>query len=194
MTYHIYRTEGVILSSSPAGEANRFYHCYTKDHGLIGIWGQGVRKLGSKLRPNLQDLTTVRVHIVRGKDLWRLTDIDHLGSFPNIYASRRKRLTVGNVAALMKRLLEEEADPALYRLFVSWLACVNDRPDDQDGLVSLETLFVLRLLHRLGYGKESVPKDLALSEEWTDALIEHVRSKRGELVRIANSALLQTHM
>ena len=84
MSYHIYQTEGVILSSHLAGESNRFYYIYTEEFGLIGVWGQGVRKLESKLRFNLQDFSHVRIHLIRGKNMWKLTDVDRISSFQKL--------------------------------------------------------------------------------------------------------------
>jgi len=194
MSYHIYTTEGVILSSSLAGESNRFYHIYTKDMGLIGVWGQGVRKLESKLSFHLQDLSHVRIQMIRGKHLWRLTDVENISYFENILASRSKRIVVGQIAVLLKRLLEEGKEPILYNLFIESMKELEQTELDQTALQSFELLFVLRTLYHLGYGKNSVPSDLVESNGWGKEVLEQVSKNKVVLTKIANTSLQHTHM
>ncbi|MCK5027896.1 MAG: DNA repair protein RecO [Candidatus Pacebacteria bacterium] len=194
MSYHIYRTEGFVLSGTDAGESNRFYHIYTEEFGLIGVWGQGVRKLESKLRFNLQDFSHVRVHLVCGKNMWKLTDVDRIGSFQKLLASEEKRLLVGRLVSLMKRLLEEGSDPVLYDFFVTALEYLEKQMMNKEQLRSFEVLFVLRVLHHLGYGEEAVPTDLSRSHVWNDDVFASVWKQHKKLVKIASTSLQQTHM
>ncbi len=194
MSYHIYQTEGVILSSNPAGESNRFYYIYTEELGLVGVWGQGVRKLESKLRFNLQDFSHICVNLVRGKNMWRLTDVEKVGDFPRLLASEEKRMLTGRLVSLMKRLLEEGADSTLYHFFVTALEYLETQTLDKEQLRSFEVLFVLRILHHLGYGEDAVPADLSRSQVWNDDVFDLVQKQRKKLVEIANISLQQTHM
>jgi DNA repair protein RecO (recombination protein O) len=194
MSYHIYATEGIILSSNLAGESNRFYHILTKDIGLIGVWGQGVRKLESKLRYNLDDFSYVRVHVVRGKNLWRLTDVETISTYTGVRSNIEKRLVMGRMAALVKRLLEEGADSRVYDLFVEAVSELNKERWYRKTLSAFELLFVLRLLSHLGYGMGSVPKELAETSMWDDDTLDMVTRQKTALTKIANMSLQHTHM
>lgn len=194
MSYYLYNTEGIILSSNLAGESNRFYHVYTKELGLVGIWGQGVRKLESKLRFHLQDFSRVRVHLVRGKHMWRLTDVDHVERFSSILESFDKRILIGNMSALLKRLLDEEADEELYALVTSAFEYLEVNELDKEELLSFEVLFVLRLLHHLGYGEERIPENISRSTLWNREVFDAVHQRRAFFAHVANKSLQQTHM
>lgn len=194
MAYHLYSTEGIILSSTLAGESNRFFHIYTEELGLVGVWGQGVRKLESKLRYNMRDFSHVRIHLIRGRHLWRLTDVEKIDSFHDVVLSIEKRLVMGRIASLMKRLLEEGADPELFRFFVESVAYLETETFDDAQLRSFELLFVLRALSHLGYGMEAVPRELVEIFEWNNEVLESVKAQRSLLTRIANVSLQQTQM
>lgn len=190
----MYHTEGIILSSTLAGESNRFFHMYTQELGLIGVWGQGVRKLESKLRYNMRDFACVKIHLVRGRHLWRLTDVEKVDSFQDIIASPEKRLVMGRLASLMKRLLEEGTDTELYGFFIGSIKFLEENSFDDLELRSFELLFVLRSLAHLGYGMETVPRDLVESFVWNDEILTKVGGQINTLTKIANASLQQTQM
>ena len=194
MSYHIYNTEGVILSSHLAGDSSRFYNIYTKKLGLVGVWAQGVRKLESKLRFNLQDFSHVRIHLVRGKHMWRLIDIETQKKPYNILSLQQKRLVLGRMTSLLRRLLDEGSDDVLYDLFLSAVAHLDDKSFDMRYLNSFELLFVLRVLHHLGYGKDSIKEDVILSYLWNEDVLEYVQERRLYLTKVANISLQHTHM
>ena len=74
MSYTVYWSEAVILGHAPFGEANKYIHVFTREFGLISARMQGVRTLHSKLRYHTQDYSIARVALIRGRDLWRLTN------------------------------------------------------------------------------------------------------------------------
>ena len=194
MSYHIYNTEGIILSSHLAGDSSRFYNIYTEKLGLVGVWAQGVRKLESKLRFNLQDFSCVRVHLVRGKHMWRLTDVETQKKPYNILSLQQKRLVMGKMASLLRRLLDEGSDDVLYNLFQSAIVHLDDESFDIKYLNSFELLFVLRVLYYLGYGKDSIKEDIILSYLWNEDVLGYVQERRLYLTKIANISLQHTHM
>src|SRR4051812_15310479 len=83
MAYHIYRTEGIVLRGSPDGESNKYLSVYTRELGLVGATARSVRKAESKLRYGLQEYSISTVSLVRGRDVWRITNAVPIS---NIYA------------------------------------------------------------------------------------------------------------
>lgn len=194
MSYHLYHTEGYILSSTVAGESNRFYHIYTEQLGLIGVWGQGVRKLESKLRYNMQDLTRVKIHVVRGKNMWRLTDVESVHSFRGIRSSHIKRQVVSDIAQLVKRLLDEGGDEVVYTLLTQLLENIEIAEEKPADSKALELLFVVRLLQHLGYGDELLPRDVVYDTSWNSDMIKIVKQHKKMLARAVNRSLQETQM
>ena len=76
MSYHIYTTKGIVLSSVPVGEADRIYKILTRDLGLVRARALSVRKSTSKLRGALEPFSLSQVSLVRGKEFWRLTSAE----------------------------------------------------------------------------------------------------------------------
>ena len=72
--HHIYHTEGIILGSRNFGEAGKHYYIFTRDLGMITATAQGVRKMSSKLRFVLQDFSYIKIDLVQGKNIFRVTN------------------------------------------------------------------------------------------------------------------------
>lgn len=100
MAYTVHTTEGFILSSTPIGEANRIYHIFTREFGVIIATAQGVRLSKSKLRPHLLEYSFSSVSLVKGKEFWRIT------SAAQILKSKDK--TYIQILSVIKRLLQGE--------------------------------------------------------------------------------------
>lgn len=110
MSYAVYTTRGWILASAPSGEASKSYSIYTEDFGLVSARAQGVRKLDSKLRYNLDDFSFATLSLVRGKEFWRLTGAEK-AELPE-----GGKLARARVLSLVKRLVHgEERNEALFR-------------------------------------------------------------------------------
>jgi len=102
MAYTVHTTEGFILSSAPVGEANRIYHIFTREFGVIIATAQGVRLNTSKLRPHLLDYSFSSVSLVKGKEFWRITSAAGI--------SKSKDKTYIQILSILKRLLQGEGE------------------------------------------------------------------------------------
>jgi DNA repair protein RecO (recombination protein O) len=139
MSYHIYTTKGLILSSRPLREADRLYSILTRDFGLIRALGVGVRKEASKLRGSLEPVSLSSVSLIRGKEFWRLTSSEVI-----------KRTKASRPLQLLEMLVAGEAShPELFDVV-------------EENLDSDETALVAKILFHLGYLKE---EDLKLEEK-----------------------------
>lgn len=102
MAYTVHTTEGFILSSAPVGEANRIFHIFTREFGVIIATAQGVRLSKSKLRPHLLDYSFSSVSLVKGKEFWRITSAAGV--------SRSNNKIYIQILTIIKRLLQGEGE------------------------------------------------------------------------------------
>ena len=194
MSYHIYQTEGFVLSGVDSGESNRFLHIYTKELGLIGVHAQSLRKIESKLRHNLQDFSYIYLNVVRGKNMWRITDVEQLKTITGILNSRQKLSVLGQISSLMKRMLEEGRDDTLYSLFTEAIVFLDTNKLSRDELINFELLYVLRMLHHLGYGKRVDVSDLILLSLWDTQTLKEVGRRRQQITSLVNTSLFETQL
>src|SRR3989344_4801484 len=109
MSHHIYTTEGLVLGSMPLGEANKYISIFTRDLGLIRASAQGVRSVSSKLRYGLQDFSQSTISLVRGKNVWRVTNaLPYKNLFASFKNDESKFLLCTNVLSLVKKLVAGE--------------------------------------------------------------------------------------
>lgn len=134
MAYTVHTTEGFILSSIPVGEANRLYHIFTREFGVIIATAQGVRLMQSKLRPHLVDSSLSSVSLVKGKEFWRITSASVI--------SRSNNKIYIQILSVIKRLLQGEGE---HEVLFDYLKQELFK-EDLD-----ETNLMVRILSDLGY-------------------------------------------
>ena len=195
MAHHIYQTECIILGSRNIGESNRFFFLLTKDLGLILASAQGVRELKSKLRYRLQDLRHVVVELVRGKEIWRITNVEHPRDFQELFRDNEKTALVRRISALMRRLVQGEAkDPALFHVLSQLFRFLEEQDLSTEDLHTLEVLVNLKVLHLLGYGSEhEVFRPFYMMPPSKDLLLHMEPVKKRALSEI-NRALKESHL
>ncbi|MBI5140045.1 MAG: DNA repair protein RecO [Candidatus Vogelbacteria bacterium] len=159
MSYHLYTTEGWILGSSDTGEANRYLEIFTKDLGLLRAHAQGARYLKSKQRYNLQTFSSVKVSLVCGKEIWRLTSALTIILAKDLMKDPARLQLITRVFSLLKRLVRgEDKDEKLYNDLDTSINFLIKNDLNDEFLKNFETVLVLRILSHLGYTAEN--KDL----------------------------------
>lgn len=152
MSHHIYHTRGVILSSSPTGESNRFYKIFTEELGLVSAHAQAVREGKSKLRYVLQENSFVTIDLVRGKEMWRIISAGAHRPLDNIKNNATQLKLFTHFCALLARLVQGEGrDQELFDETQRVADFLEKNVLSQDLALSFETLVALRLLVHLGY-------------------------------------------
>ncbi len=121
--HHIYHTEGIILSSRNFGEAGKHYSIFTRDLGMITATAQGVRKMSSKLRFVLQDFSYLKIDLVAGKNIFRVTSASKTNKLENLTKNKETFEVFANIARLLKRLLAGvEPNEALFADLINGLS------------------------------------------------------------------------
>jgi hypothetical protein len=72
--YHKHTTFAFVLNVSPSGEKNHFITLFTRGFGMVRAKAQSVRVADSKLRYALQEFSYIEVSLVKGKEIWRITN------------------------------------------------------------------------------------------------------------------------
>lgn len=195
MSHPIYHTRGIILSSTEAGEANRYYRIFTEDYGLIGALAQSVREEKSKLRYVLQDLSFINVDLVRGKDIWRITGATSLQHFESLKTNYAQLKFFARLAALILRLVQGETpDKKLFHEIFSVADFLDEHSVPREYEFALETLIALRVLTHLGYMDPSVHEEFLLPHEYSTALVESFEKNSKRAVVRVNEALAASHL
>ncbi len=161
MSYHIYTTKALVLSTRIYREADSIYLLLTRDLGLVRATAAGVRKESSKLRGSLEPISIALVSLVRGQDYWRLTSAQN-----SVKVSPRPEIL--RPLVLLEKLIQGEAHhPELFDAVEGRL--MGHKKTGQD----FETILVAESLFHLGYLKAS---DLALPKrDLTHAINEGLR-------------------
>ncbi len=192
MAYSVYTTEGLVLGSTPRGEADRSYSIFTKDLGLIFATARGVRKEESKLKGALQDLTLATLSFVRGKKEWRITAaFSEENLFARFRHERRKFEMVTRVSSLLSKLVAgEEVNVPLFEIVHSALLFLSKNPFSDNVLHDFECILVLRILNALGYvAKTSNFEEILQDNVWNEHQRVLANSHKREIIRSINTAL-----
>jgi len=157
MSYTKYRSRGIIVGGSNIGEASRSYNIFTRDFGLIKVKAQGIRELKSKLKFHLQNLSFIDLHLIKGKNGWRITEAYKIKSIPDVFKREKEKLQSSTrILLFLKRMLpEEDSDKKLFDIIMEGLNFMGLKdgsdPLTKEDILNLESLVVLRVLRNLGY-------------------------------------------
>lgn len=196
MSYHLHTTPAFILKSRSSGEASKVITLFTRELGLLEAHAQGVRKLQSKLRSSLQDMSFIRVSLVRGREFWRITSAEKLPELEGISESRPKKIVTARVFSLLKRfIVGEQADQKLFEVVreaLYFLAKSHLSPRD---ISHFEIIVVLRILYHLGYlSKEGDLEPFLSSEEWNKILLETIVPLRRQALLSINTSFGESQL
>ncbi|MEA1929869.1 MAG: DNA repair protein RecO [Patescibacteria group bacterium] len=181
MSHHLHHTQGILIHSRSYGEANRLLYLLTPDLGLVLVAAQGVRQSYSKLRGQLSNYSQLRLSLVRGRGVWRLTAAESLNGFQVSALPLEARRVWLRLCALLVRLVHgEEGHPELFACFINWAEQLPSL--EADALARRSLLWHLELLYLLGY----IPKEQ----------LDYARLNEDEprLVALINQALEGSHL
>jgi len=192
--HHIYHTEGIILGSRNFGECGRYYYIFTRDLGMVYASAQGVRKMSSKLRFVLQDFAYLKIDLVAGKNIFRVTNASKTNILEKITKQPETFGIFTNIACLLKRLLAGiEPNESLFADLLNGLTILENSQTKEE-LYNIEAIIVLRILSNLGYiGDSEVLKTFIKSPLEQEVVYEATRN-RARILREINKALKETHL
>lgn len=192
--HHIYHTEGIILGSRNFGEAGKHYSIFTRDLGMITATAQGVRKMSSKLRFVLQDFSYIKIDLVQGKNIFRVTNALKTNKLEQIAKQLHTFEVFINIARLLKRLLAGiEPNEALFTDLLNGLS-ILEKTQTKEDLRNIEAIIVLRILNNLGYiGEDEILANL-IKSPFEENLVFEISKDRTKVLHKINKALKETHL
>jgi len=197
MSHHIYQTQGLILGGFNVGESNRFIQIFTKDLGLISASAQGVRELRSKLRYSLQDFSYANIDIVRGKQVWRVTNAGEIYTLKFLMDDIEKQKVFKNIVSLIKRLFTGEAQQeTLFDDIVSGFMFLKNEKFSKEELHHFEIIIVLKILDNLGYwGKQDEFDNFLYKRKWNREFLNEMNTLiKPDVLCEINRVLKETHL
>ncbi|MCK4918177.1 MAG: DNA repair protein RecO [Candidatus Pacebacteria bacterium] len=201
--HEIYNTEGIILSGGDIGEANKFINIFSEQFGLISATAQSVRQIKSKLRFGLQKFTVSNFSLVRGKDVWRITNIEYKQNLYYEFCKDKNKLkTMISILVLIKKLLAgEKYNKRLYKIIRRSISFLKKENLSEKEISDFENIVLIRVLHNLGYFNEdkkiqgeNIYKKIIETSSWSKKILEEVRGFNGEIIEDINESLYNTHL
>lgn len=192
--HHIYHTEGIILGSRNFGEAGKYYYIFTRDLGMIHASAQGVRKMSSKLRYVLQDFAYLKVDLVAGANIFRVTSASKTNKLEQITKKPENFKVFANITRLLRRLLAGvEPNEALFADLLNGLF-ILEKAEAKEDLRNIEAVIVLRILNNLGYIGENEILENLIKSPFEENLVFEASKERSKVLDQINKALKETHM
>lgn len=119
------RTEGIVLKSSPFGEADLIVTYLTSDYGLLKVFAKSPRKIKSRFGSSLEPLTYSRIAFIGKEDanLPRLTQSDIIKAFHLLRDDLKCFLSVSEMLELSLGFLpEKETNLKVFKLLLDTLS------------------------------------------------------------------------
>ena len=147
MAYETYTTDALVCGLWGTREHDASLRLLTRDAGMLYARAGGVRADKSKLRYGLQEFSLSRVTLVHGRADWRVTGAVAIENFYFDAQARSARASVLTSMRFIRRFIHgSEVHQELFDMVVDGMRTLAGGGGARD-----EQLFLLRLLHYLGY-------------------------------------------
>ncbi len=143
--------QGVVLSRTEYGEADRIITFLTPDMGKVRVMAKGVRKQKSKLAGGVELFSISDITYIQGRgDLHTLVSSRLVTHYGNIVTDLDRTMFGYEMLKILTRVLEDEGGPEFYELLIVSLEILNNLQASKD---LAECSFLLHLhattLHNL---------------------------------------------
>lgn len=183
------------MGSRVSGESNRLFFLFTGELGFIAAMAQGIRELKSKLRFSLQDFGVARVCMVRGKEMWRITNAEPMNGYHMLFEDEKKIIFVARVFSLLRRLLHgEERNEELFRAVSEMMYFLENEKLSDEELLALEIAMNLKILHHLGYGTDREMYRVFVIMPPSKSVLKEVIAVKAQALADINKALKESHL
>ncbi|MFZ2522133.1 MAG: recombination protein O N-terminal domain-containing protein [Minisyncoccia bacterium] len=193
MSYHIYTTKGIILKTMNFGEADQVLYILTENFGLIFASVKSSRLLLSKLRNFLEEYCVLNVSLIKGRNTWRITNVDGKEFSFSEYPKESRRILAQVSLILLKMITGESPHREIFNIVNGGFNVLKKVKGEND-LQSVETLLVLRIMKELGYVVYQQNIDKFFGVDWGEEIIKDTFEKRVTLVGLINKAIMESHL
>jgi DNA repair protein RecO (recombination protein O) len=146
----LHRTEGIVLKTSPFGDADTIVTYLTKDFGILKTFAKSPRKIKSKFGSSLEPLTHARISFWGKEDaaMPRLTQSDIIHPFLAIRETFQCFVKVSELIEIILHLVpERDMSKKVFMLLMNILHTFENDCDTE----LLTVYFKFKLLETVGY-------------------------------------------
>jgi DNA repair protein RecO (recombination protein O) len=163
-----------LLHQHPWGDRGRIFELYTREHGRLSVFAQGVRGPQAKLAGVLQPFVPLLVSWAGRGESPRLTGAEPDGAGPALPPLPPSRLmSAFYVSELVLSLtLRHDPQPLLYAHYAEAMSSLRSQTAEQCTLRRFEK----RLLDVLGYGLSDVDESQLAELDGAEALRPRLRA------------------
>lgn len=151
MSHTKHHTNAIILRSVGTGEADKFIWALSREFGMVGFHARSIRKISSKQRCYLEPLSYARLSLVRGRNMWRLTNVSEAGQGFRRGPESILRARTRTVSLVSRLVHGEESHPDLFSTIYEGFSFFDKAEISDMESYYLENLIYLRVLSLLGY-------------------------------------------
>jgi DNA repair protein RecO len=182
-------TPALVLDTHILREADKSVLVFTRELGVLYGIVKGVRKPLSKHKATFLRGGHIRVDIVRGKEVWRLTSGVIVSGYTE-FATKESRSAWARVSELVKRLCPSDgAHETLFDFLVAMRLMLAHT--GAESVPYVEVAVVLGILTHLGYSDTSFFETLGDIPE-RDVCIDYIKKDMANHVSAINSRLRAT--
>ncbi len=170
MAYATYITEAMVCGTRHRNGADSSFLLFTREAGMLFADAKSVREERSRQRYALQDFSSIRVTLIRGKSGWRIGSIEALDNYYAAAHDKAARGSVVKIIRLLRRFVHgEEPHRQLFDYVTEALNVLRNNVTERS---FLETVIQLELMRLLGYVDEAkLPPDIIATAPSKLALI-----------------------
>lgn len=142
-------TQGIVLSRTDYGEADRIITMLTPDYGKLRLMAKGVRRVKSKLAGGIELFSVSHITFIKGRGEVNTLISTRLSKHYGNVVGRIERVQLGyELIKLLNKTTEDHPEEEYFKLLEQAFAALDDLAID-DGLVRL--WFYARLLKLGGH-------------------------------------------
>ncbi len=151
MSHTVYSTDAVVLSRVCTGEADVTVWLLTRELGIIVARAQSARKANAKMSAYLQTFACLKVSLVRGRHLWRITGTEHMSTNSDTNTLNTDALRVfARISAFIRRMTITDTQSTL-DLFDTILKARQELATSGCNINTVEVITMAEILTKLGY-------------------------------------------
>ncbi len=147
----ISKVEGIIISETAYGETSKIMQVFTKEYGIIGIMGKGVKSIKSPLRALTLKYTYGSFNIYyKENKLSLLKDVDIINPLKNIKSDITLIGYLGYLCDLAHQVYKQNNNKIIYDLLIQGILKIEEGLDP----LVITNILELKFLKFLGVGLE----------------------------------------
>jgi DNA repair protein RecO (recombination protein O) len=120
-------TQGIILTRTDFGEADRILHFLTPDRGKVSGIAKGVRKSKSKLAGGIELFSISELSFIVGKsDIYTIISARLVKHFDNIVKELDRTSTTYEAIRMLNKATEDSPEPAYFNILQQAFEALDD--------------------------------------------------------------------